>query len=169
MKSFPTCASVQFDICISEDTQGWEAFLIVFCVLCSEHHHQRAGSRRVGYKWSRRLLFQNSPVIVIVRIMSLQHRNCTWEYKLGIKFIRDEGEGASYSCNIGQEIARGKAFKNHTQTPVAGKTYTNLGEGNVFYINIKFENKESMSRNSPHKLHQTGLLRTYVRITGKIQ
>ena len=38
--------------------------------------------------------------------------NCTWEYKLGIKFIRDEGEGASYSCNIGQEIARGKAFSN---------------------------------------------------------
>ena len=63
--------------------------------------------------------------------------DCTWEYKLGIKFIRDEGEGASYSCNIGQEIARGKAFKNHTQTPVAGKTYTNLGEGNVFISKYK--------------------------------
>ena len=54
---------------------------------------------------------------VFVRIMSLlQRRNCTWEYKLRIKFIRNEGEGASYSCNIGQEIARGKAFKNHTKS-----------------------------------------------------
>ena len=116
MKSFPCnlCDLIflQSAKCYSEDTQGWEAFVIVlcavlysvhhhqgvgnkwspfhatcaiwyfwrhiyYCALCSVHHHQRVGSRRVAsYKWSRRLLFQTPP-LVIVRIMSLLHSHCT--------------------------------------------------------------------------------------------
>ena len=51
--------------------------------------------------------------------------DCTWEYKLGIKFIRNEGEGTLSRCNIGQEIARGKAiFKSHTLPVFLAITWT---------------------------------------------
>ena len=51
--------------------------------------------------------------------------DCTWEYKLGIKFIRNEGEGTLSRCIIGQEIARGKAFfKSHTLPVFLAITWT---------------------------------------------
>ena len=91
-------------------TQGLVVFVITLCAMYNVHHHQRGGSRELVIN-EVTAFSSKTPPLVAVHIMSLLQRNCTWEYKLGIKFIRDEGEGASYSCNIGQEIAAGKLLK----------------------------------------------------------
>ena len=68
--------------------------------------------------------------------------DCTWEYKLGIKFIRNEGEGTLSRCNIGQEIARGKAF---FQIPHSSSVLSNNVNNHLVEITLSCQRRQSHS------------------------